>query len=191
MSYFGKYENAIAKALARTRFSSQREEYSDSDSGLQKWESLTSETRQSDGTIYFIGNGASASMASHMSLDVTKNGGIKSLAFNDSAFLTAISNDLAYDEVFSLCIEKFGSPEDMLIAISSSGNSRNIARGIEAAKDIGMSVITLTGMNSDNTAKQLGDLNIYVPAKTYGIVECCHQILVHCWLDRLMGIEPE
>ena len=191
MSYFGKYESAIAQSLSGTQFTEGLASVESSEIGLDIWLSLTGRVKKADGAIYFIGNGASASMSSHMSLDVTKNGGIKSMAFNDSAFLTAISNDISYESVFSLPLEKFGASRDLLMAISSSGGSPNIVAAAKKAKQMGMSVVTLTGMKPDNPARSLGDLNIYVPAKTYGIVECCHQILVHCWLDRLMGIEPK
>lgn len=190
MSYFKKYEHAIAEALASTLFSAPETSIASSDDGLNLWEKLTKEVQTESGTIYFVGNGASASMASHMSLDVTKNGGIKSLAFNDSAFLTAISNDIDYERVFALPIEKFGQEGDMLIAISSSGRSANIVEAAKAAKRRKMIVVTLTGMEPGNPVRQLGDLNVFVPAQTYGIVECSHQILVHCWLDKLMEIEP-
>ena len=74
----------------------------------------------------------------------------------------------------------------MLVAISSSGNSPNIIEAIGAARELEMHVITLTGMEPDNRARGLGDLNFYVPAQTYGLVECCHHVLLHCWLDRYM-----
>lgn len=190
MSYFEKYERAIADALASTQFRGVDTDIPCKEKGLEEWQKLTLETKSTSGTIYFVGNGASASMSSHMSLDVTKNGGIKSLTFNDSAFLTAISNDIDYESVFALPIEKFGQEDDMLIAISSSGGSANIVAAVNAAKKQKMKVVTLTGMKPENPVRQLGDLNVYVPAETYGIVECCHQILVHCWLDKLMEIEP-
>lgn len=191
MNYYSSYGTAIASNLAETQFQRHDQSKLNVDDGLGEWLSLARSIYEQSSTLYFIGNGASATMSSHMALDFTKNGGINALAFNDSAFLTAISNDISYQSVFSLCIEKFGKTGDLLVAISSSGNSENIINGVIAAKSKGMKTITLSGMKADNPLRQLGDLNVYVPAETYGIVECCHQVLLHCWLDRHMEIEPK
>jgi D-sedoheptulose 7-phosphate isomerase len=191
MAYYSNYETAISRNLNGCAFTSSTQSNLDNENGLDAWVDLATSTRNSGGTLYFIGNGASATMASHMALDFTKNGGINALPFNDSAFLTAISNDISYDSVFSFCIEKFGQPGDLLVAISSSGNSANIINGVNAALKKGVKTVTLSGMKPTNSIRKLGDLNVYIPAKTYGIVECCHQILLHCWLDRYMGIEPK
>ncbi len=190
MSYYSRYENAISASIGKSYFTTLQSETLEAEVGLMNWVALAGELQGSNSTFYFIGNGASATMASHMALDFTKNGGVNALAFNDSAFLTAISNDISYDSVFSLCIEKFGKANDLLIAISSSGNSQNILNGVEAARSKGMKTVTLSGMKPNNPLRQTGDLNVYVPAETYGIVECCHQVLLHCWLDRYMEIEP-
>lgn len=190
MSYYSTYETAITSSFANTQFRRHEKSQLSVDSGLEEWLKLTKGTQEKSGTIYFVGNGASATMASHMALDFTKNGGINALAFNDLAYLTAISNDISYDSVFAFPIQKFSKPEDLLIAISSSGGSPNIVEAAKAAREIGTKVVTLTGMKADNPVRQLGDLNVYVPAESYGIVECTHQILLHCWLDHFMGIEP-
>ena len=91
--------------------------------GVQQWVAMTRATQQRDAHLYIIGNGGSAGMASHMATDAAKNGRLRALAFNDSSLLTATGNDLAYDQVFSLPLERLARSGDMLIAISSSGNS--------------------------------------------------------------------
>ncbi|GHC06811.1 SIS domain-containing protein [Cerasicoccus arenae] len=138
---------------------------------------------------YLVGNGASASFANHMALDWTKNGGVPSHAFSDSSLLTAMGNDLGYEEAFSAPLSWYAKSGDLLITISSSGNSPNIIRTIDTARKKGMGVITLSGLRPDNQSRQLGDLNLYTGAKTYGVVECAHQILLHAWLDLFIGIE--
>jgi len=155
--------------------------------GLSKWCELAEQVKVANATIYFSGNGASAMMASHMAVDFVKNTGIRSLAFNDAAFLTAISNDISYEECFASPLRWFANPEDTLVTISSSGNSFNIIKAIEAARDLQMTVITLSGMSPDNKSRKLGDLNFYIPANTYGIVESSHQVLLHCWFDRFLS----
>jgi D-sedoheptulose 7-phosphate isomerase len=144
--------------------------------------------RDSGGTLHFAGNGASACMASHLAVDWTKNAGVHALAYNDVAFLTAIGNDLGYDQVFARPLEWYGHAGDVLVTISASGNSPNVLRAIEVARRKACRVVTLSGMKPDNLSRRLGDLNLYVPALTYGIAECSHQVLLHAWLDRFMNV---
>jgi D-sedoheptulose 7-phosphate isomerase len=186
MSYYNSYTDQIQNALSRLAVTDAEGVVLDADAGLSQWCDLALHVKTKTKTMFFIGNGASAMMASHMAVDSSKNGGLRSLAFNDAAFLTAVGNDLSYAESFSFPLRRFADPEDVLVTISSSGNSPNIIEAIAAAKEIGLRVVTLSGMNPQNRSRQLGDLNFYVPAKTYGLAESCHQVLLHCWLDRFM-----
>jgi D-sedoheptulose 7-phosphate isomerase len=111
------------------------------------------------------------------------------MSFSDSAILTALGNDIGYDEVFATPLRWYGKAGDQLVTISSSGNSPNILRAIETARELGLSVVTLSGLRPDNKSRKLGDLNFYVPAKTYGIAESIHQVLLHLCIDRFMGIK--
>jgi len=143
--------------------------------------------RDGSGKLMFVGNGASASIASHMALDFSKNGKVPALAFNDAAALTALGNDEGYDQVFAKQIEYFGAKGDFLIAISSSGNSENILNAVHAARAKGCGVLTLSGLGADNKLRQLGDYNLYVPSGEYGFVEVVHGGLIHALLDIFMG----
>lgn len=135
------------------------------------------------GKVMFVGNGASASHASHMAADFSKNGRIRSVAFNDAAALTCYANDYSYDEVFSRQIEMQGLPGDVLVAISSSGESENIVMAVRAARKIGAAVITLSGFKPGNRLRQLGDLNAYAPSPDYGFVEIAHLGIIHAVVD--------
>jgi len=141
---------------------------------------------KSGGKLIFIGNGASAAISSHMSTDFWKNGGIRAVAFNDSSLLTCISNDYGYEYVFEKPIEMFAGKGDILIAISSSGRSENILRGVKVAKGKGCHIITLSGFDSYNPLFRLGDINFYVPSNSYGPVEIIHHSICHCILDTIM-----
>ncbi|MEM9158019.1 MAG: SIS domain-containing protein [Verrucomicrobiota bacterium] len=138
---------------------------------------------------FLCGNGASAAFSNHMALDFTKNAGVPTLSFSDSALLTAMGNDLGYEKAFSAPLSWYAKSGDMLITVSSSGSSPNIISTIEVARSKGMEVVTFSGMENDNRSRLMGDLNFYVPAKTYGIVESAHQALLHVWLDKYMGID--
>lgn len=188
MSYYSNYQNAIATALARLEVTDVDGQSLDAEEGMERWVSFSQETLDQGGKHYFAGNGASAMMASHMSVDCTKNAGLPANAFNDAAYLTAIGNDLGYENTFSFPLEQYGKSEDLLITISSSGNSPNILKALEMAKKLGMRAVTLSGMKQDNGSRAGGALNFYIPAKTYGIVECTHQVVLHCWLDKFMKI---
>ena len=136
--------------------------------------------------LMFIGNGASASIASHMSTDFWKNGGMRATAFNDASLLTCIGNDYGYRHVFEKPVEMFADPGDILVAISSSGKSENILRGVQAARGKGCKVITLSGFQVGNPLSLLGDINFYVPADEYGPVEILHTAICHGILDVIM-----
>lgn len=188
MSYFDSYRNTLNDILGRTSVTTLDGTEISAPEGFQQWLNLTRETNDAGRVHYFVGNGASATMASHMALDCCKNGGIRAMAFNDIASLTALGNDLGYDQTFAAPINWHGQAGDLLIAISSSGGSPNILAAIEAARKRGLKVVTLTGIKEGNPARKLGDVNFFIPGRTYGAVECLHQILLHCWLDDYMNL---
>ena len=137
--------------------------------------------------LMFIGNGGSAGICSHMATDYSKNGNLRSLAFNDGAMLTCLGNDLGYENVFAKQIEIHGTEGDLLIAISSGGSSRNILEGVAAARRKGCRVVTLSGFSTDNPLRKLGDINFYLPSDQYGFVEVGHLAICHAILDFACG----
>ena len=137
------------------------------------------------GRLFFIGNGASASIASHQAVDFWKNTRIPALSFNDAALLTCISNDYGYAHVFEKPVELFMTPRDVLVAISSSGESQNIVNAALAARRRKSKILTLTGFRPSNRLKQLGDFNFHVPAAEYGFVEVSHHAILHCMQDMI------
>lgn len=153
------------------------------DEGFARWCDLTARLRAAQRTIYLIGNGASASMASHFSADLAKNGHLHTQVFSDLSLITAISNDISYDQVFALPLQRRGQAGDMLVAISSSGRSRNILAAAEIARSMKITLVTLSGMKPDNPLRQAGDLNIYIAADTYGLAETGHSAILHRWMD--------
>ena len=136
--------------------------------------------------LLFIGNGASASIASHMATDFWKNGGIRALAFNDSSLLTCLSNDYGYEHVFEKPVEMFADSGDILFAISSSGKSENILRASVAARKKGLKVVTLSGFEEKNPLRRSGDINFYVPIADYGPVEILHLSICHFFVDTII-----
>jgi len=155
------------------------------DEGFDIWCALTREVRRSNKTIFLIGNGGSASMASHFSADVAKNRRVRSEVFTDPSLITAVANDISFEQVFAEPLRRKMSAGDMLVVISSSGNSPNVLRGAEAARELKGSVVTLSAMDKGNSLRRLGDLNFYIPARTYGFAETGHAAILHYWIDRL------
>lgn len=133
--------------------------------------------------IIMVGNGGSAGIASHQSVDYWKNGGVRAIAFNDASLLTCIGNDLGYEQVFSAPIEQFADAGDIVFAISSSGASPNILNAAKAARNTGCQLITFSGFAENNPLRSLGDLNFHVASSSYGLVEILHLFIIHTILD--------
>ncbi len=159
-------------------------EYS-ADEGFHIWRELTIEVRDKKRSIYLIGNGASASMASHFAADLAKNAHLHTEVFSDLSLITAISNDMGYEWVFAEPLRRRAKKGDMLVAISSSGASKNILCAAEVARKIGLKVITLSAMSPQNPLRSSGSLNIYIPAETYGYAETSHAAILHYWMDMV------
>jgi len=137
--------------------------------------------------VIFVGNGGSAGIASHLAIDFSKNGGLRSLAFNDPAALTCLGNDLGYENVFAKQIEFHARPGDLLIAISSSGRSPNIVGAVAAARARDCRIATYSGFTEGNDLRRTGDVNFFVRSQEYGFVEIAHLALCHAVLDIDMG----
>jgi phosphoheptose isomerase len=137
------------------------------------------------GTIFVCGNGGSAAISNHLHCDFLK--GVQtgtdrlprviSLAANIE-MITAISNDIAYDEIFLYPLRTMARREDVLITVSSSGNSENVVRAAEWARENGVLTIAFTGFSGGRTAR-IADVNIHVPVNNYGVVEDVHQSVMH------------
>jgi D-sedoheptulose 7-phosphate isomerase len=137
------------------------------------------------GTIYSCGNGGSAAIANHLACDCLK--GIRagtsirpkvcSLS-TTVELITAIANDISYDDVFSYQLDSLGQPGDLLIAISSSGSSPNIVKALKLAKEKGLKTLAFTGFGGGESAK-VADVSLHVQAENYGVVEDVHQSLMH------------
>ena len=124
-----------------------------------------------------------------MALDFSKNGKILSRTLSDSAMLTALSNDYSYENAMLEFLKIEGvTKDDLVITISSSGNSPNIISVLKYCKENDIKSLALSGLKKDNKSVELADYSIYVPMKTYGMVECIHQIFLHLILDELMEI---
>ena len=135
--------------------------------------------------VYACGNGGSASISNHLVCDHLKGGQtdtdlrphVVSLS-NNIEMITAIANDISYDEVFVHQLKLQAGKGDVVMTVSSSGDSENVVRAASWARDNGLEVISLTGFEGGRTAK-LASVNLHVTADNYGIIEDVHQSLMH------------
>ena len=160
----------------------------DLDMGFARLRDVTCQLRKAGNILYFIGNGASASMASHISADLAKNAHLHTRVFTDLSLITALANDLCYEEVFAEPLRRQLRPGDMLVAISSSGQSPNILRAAQEARSLGGLVVTLSAMKPDNPLRTMGIFNFYVAADTYGLAETSHAAVLHFWVDQMVAV---
>ena len=158
------------------------------DTGFSRLFEATQQLGKNGNILYFIGNGASASMASHISADLAKNARLHTRVFTDLSLMSALANDLCYEEVFAEPLRWHLKKGDMLVAISSSGRSANILRAAQEAKTLGGVVVTLSAMKPDNPLRILGTVNFYVPANTYGLAETSHAAILHHWVDQMVDL---
>ena len=141
-------------------------------------------TRKNNNTVYVIGNGGSAAVASHAVTDLSNVGKFRAFTLHDQSLLTCMVNDYGYENAFSRILGQVAMQGDILIAISSSGSSMNICNAASQMVDRGGKVITLTGFAEDNTLRTLGDINIWLNSDDYGFVEIGHQFILHNLSDR-------
>jgi D-sedoheptulose 7-phosphate isomerase len=185
-SYVGDYAQAIATALrdadARDR-SGKRVPVDE----VVRWAAVAARRAHEAGNkLMFVGNGGSATTASHMATDYNKNGNLRTLSLNDSSMLTCLANDYSFADVFAKQVEFHACAGDFLVAISSSGNSPNILNAATTARARGCTILTMSGFAPDNPLRREGDMNIYLPSDFYGIVEIGHLALCHAILDFSM-----
>ena len=133
--------------------------------------------KKKNSRVLIFGNGGSAAIASHVSVDFTKNVKVKAINFNEADLITCFSNDYGYENWISKAIELYANKGEVVILISSSGKSKNMLNACKASKKKKISsVITLTGNKKNNPLSKLGDINLWVDSKIYNHIENTHQI---------------
>ena len=149
---------------------------------------LLLEVNKNNKKILIFGNGGSAAIASHFSVDLTKNAGVRCLNFNEADLITCFTNDYGFEHWVEKAIDFYGDEGDLLIVISSSGRSQNMLNGVKAARNGNFkSVVTLSGFAEDNPLNQLGDINLWLDSKAYNFVENIHQIWLLTIVDLVIG----
>ncbi len=147
---------------------------------------LLTEARERDGALWWAGNGGSAAICAHLAQDVMGKLNLRSMAFSDAALLTCCANDFGYDQVYVRPLEEMARRGDVLIAISSSGNSDNILNAVDAARRLGLAVVALSGFAPDNRLNRApAEVSFHLPSALYGVVEVGHELLLHGIIETL------
>ena len=147
--------------------------------------------------VYVFGNGGSAATATHMGCDLAKRPAVagqprlRVIALNDNtSIMTAISNDISYDEVFAEQLRPLVRPHDIVIGISGSGNSRNVLNAIQVANDAGAVTIGFCGFDGGKL-KGMVQYAVHVPSSNMAMVEDVHLMLEHAICEKLLALNLE
>ena len=171
--YFNRYKKSIFDNSV----------YSD----LLRLKRLLEKTNTSGNKVMIMGNGASASISSHISVDLGKAAGIRAINFNESNLITCLANDFGYENWMAKAIEMYHDQGDIVILISSSGRSPNVIEAAKKAKELNLMVITFSGFDANNPLNEIGELNFWVDSKAYNIIENTHQIWLLAVCDSIIG----
>jgi D-sedoheptulose 7-phosphate isomerase len=148
---------------------------------------LADKANKDGGKIIIVGNGGSAAIASHVSVDFTKAAGMRSICFNESSLITCFANDYGYENWVARALEFHADKNDMVFLISSSGSSKNITNGAIQAKEMGLPIVTLSGFSSENELRTLGNVNLWVNSTQYNVVEIVHQTWILSIIDYVIS----
>jgi len=172
-AYFERYRDSIFSPEANRQ--------------LVELKKLFLAAKSSHQKVIIAGNGGSAAIASHCTVDITKSARVRCINFNEADLITCFANDFGYERWLQKALEFYADPGDVLILISSSGKSPNMICAAEYARQRELKLVTFTGFAATNPLRQLGDLNLWVDSRAYNIVEMTHQIWLLAVCDLIIG----
>jgi len=167
MQFFEKYFKELESAINKVE-----------SKDLHKASLLVDETSKKGRKVIIAGNGGSAAIASHVAVDLTKTAGIRAVNFNESDLITCFANDYGYENWVKEALNAYADAGDLLILISSSGQSANIINAANRVSELGLNLITLSGFSETNPLRSIGDINFWIDSDNYNYVEMTH----HIWL---------
>lgn len=177
------YFATLAGTIADTAATSASGSGLDLDTAITTCVAMVNAVRNQGGTVFCVGNGGSAAIASHVCNDLFKTVRVRSQSLTEVPLLTAFANDEGYERVYSSPLALMAMAGDLLFAISSSGKSPNILEAVSTFRARGGSIVTLSGFDPSNPLRRTGDVNLYVSSMEYGFVELAHGSLLHCITD--------
>ena len=154
-----------------------------SEKSIKKTINLIKQTKIKKGKVYIVGNGGSASIASHVSVDFAKVARIPSSTFNNSNLITCFANDYGYENWVKEAIKAYLNKNDMVILISSSGTSKNIVNAGKYCKKNSINLVTFSGFKKNNPLSKLGKVNFYIDSNQYNFIEMSHHTILLFLVD--------
>ncbi len=188
--YLSAYTTVLQQKVDQAQYTDAAGQVIASGDALEHVLSAFRRAHEAGGRMLLIGNGGSAAIASHQAFDYWKNGKMRAMSFNDSSLLTGGANDFGYEHAFEETLKMHARKEDVLVAISSSGQSKNIINAATAARQMGLMVVTMSAFKSDNPLRSCGDVNVYLATDIYGHAELGHETILHTILDFSLEIQP-
>ena len=173
-NFFHMYFSEISKAVESADLESLKESIK-----------IINDCSAKNGKLILVGNGGSAAMASHVSVDFTKTANIRAVNFNEADLITCFGNDYGYENWVAKAIEAYADTNDVVILVSSSGSSKNIINGATKSVSMKLTTVTLTGFDYDNPVKKIGDINLWVDSSSYNVVEMTHHIWLLAMVDKI------
>ena len=158
---------------------------------LEKIADLVVTANKIGNKVIIVGNGGSASIASHLTVDFINAAKIKAINFNESSIITCFSNDYGYENWVAKALECYANAGDIAILISSSGQSENMLVAANKARSINVGVITLSGFSSNNPLKKSGDINLWADSNVYNVVEMTHNTWLLAIVDYIIDLNNE
>ena len=139
--------------------------------------------KRNNGKVFIVGNGGSSSIASHVSVDFAKVANVPSNTFNNANLITCFANDYGHDNWIKEAVKAYMQKNDILILISSSGNSINIINAAKYCNENNIPLITFSGFDKENYLAKLGDINIHINSNNYNYIEMSHHIILLSIVD--------
>jgi len=167
MSYFSQYFDELSEFFKNV-----------DESLLIKSAEMVQTIKKNKSKIIIAGNGGSAAIASHVAVDFTKAAKVRAINFNEADLITCFGNDYGYENWIKEALIAYSDPGDLLILVSSSGQSPNILNAARETKKLDLDLITLSGFLETNPLKDLGSINFWIDSSNYNYVEMTH----HIWL---------
>ena len=161
--------------------------YAELDANTVEGAKLFADTSRAGGRIILAGNGGSAAMASHVTVDLLKAAKIRAINFNEADLITCFANDYGYERWLEEALKAYGESADLAVLISSSGQSLNVLNAAKEARRQRMKIMTLTGFDATNPLRKMGDINLWVDSSHYNTVEMTH----HIWLLSMVDFIAE
>tara|TARA_A100001011_G_scaffold229382_1_gene237506 strand:+ start:1154 stop:1693 length:540 start_codon:yes stop_codon:yes gene_type:complete len=178
MIFFENYFSEISKSIKSANFND-----------LEKASKIVNEASSNNKKIIIVGNGGSAAISSHVAVDFTKAAGIRAINFNEADLITCFANDYGYENWVSEALKSYADFGDVIVLISSSGESMNIINAANTARDMKNKILTFSGFSSSNPLRSLGDVNFWIDSRSYNYIEMTHHIWLVAICDYIISVK--